>query len=289
LWDWQKWPLNLFSSIATSVLLLDGKGRISRKGTIKTRTLDFDDVYFYKELKYNTFSVSQMCDKKNNVLFTDTECLVLSSNFKLLDESQVLLRVLIKDNIYSIDLKSVVPTGGIKREFSVARTPQKNGVVEKKNRTLIDAARTLIVKETLNIRFIENVPNVKGNEPDCLFDIDSLRISMNYVPVVIRFQTNGIARTKDNIVAGQVKKKKEHEQAYIQITICTTGPLISQALPSPINIARTPACTNAFEEHPFERFSLFKNAFSLPHVPIVTPINDTKIFGNAYDDEAVNS
>ncbi|GKE41020.1 putative ribonuclease H-like domain-containing protein [Tanacetum coccineum] len=56
---------------------------------------------------------SQICDKKDNVLFTDTECLVLSSNFKLLDESQVLLRVPRKDNIYSVDLKSVVPTGGL--------------------------------------------------------------------------------------------------------------------------------------------------------------------------------
>ncbi|GKF18911.1 hypothetical protein Tco_0063829 [Tanacetum coccineum] len=54
----------------------DGKGRISGKGKIKTGTLDFDNVYFCKELKYNLFSVSQICDKKNNVLFTDTECLV---------------------------------------------------------------------------------------------------------------------------------------------------------------------------------------------------------------------
>nr|GEX94942.1 ribonuclease H-like domain-containing protein [Tanacetum cinerariifolium] len=88
----------------------DGKGRISGKGKIKTGTLDFDDVYFCKELKYNMFSVSQICDKKNNVLFTNTECLVLSSNFNLLDEIQVLLRVPRKDNIYSVDLKSVVPT-----------------------------------------------------------------------------------------------------------------------------------------------------------------------------------
>ncbi|GJR52921.1 hypothetical protein Tco_1403442 [Tanacetum coccineum] len=89
----------------------DGKGRISGKDKIKTGSLDFDDVYFCKELKYNLFSMSQICDKKNNVLFTDTECLVLSSDFKLLDESQVLLRVPRKDNIYSVDLKSVVPTG----------------------------------------------------------------------------------------------------------------------------------------------------------------------------------
>nr|GEW83526.1 hypothetical protein [Tanacetum cinerariifolium] len=44
------------------------------------------------ELKFNLFSVSQMCDKKINVLFTNTECVVLSSDFKLLDESQVLLK-----------------------------------------------------------------------------------------------------------------------------------------------------------------------------------------------------
>ncbi|GJX19271.1 putative ribonuclease H-like domain-containing protein [Tanacetum coccineum] len=88
----------------------DSKGRISGKGKIKTGSLDFEDVYFCKELKYNLFSVSQICDKKNKVLFTDTECLVLSSDFKLLDESQVLMRVPRKDNIYSVDLKSVVPS-----------------------------------------------------------------------------------------------------------------------------------------------------------------------------------
>ncbi|GJT47183.1 serine carboxypeptidase 24-like protein [Tanacetum coccineum] len=33
---------------------------------------------------------------------------------------------------------------GIKREFSVARTPQQNGVAERKNKTLIEAARTML-------------------------------------------------------------------------------------------------------------------------------------------------
>ncbi|GJW22528.1 putative ribonuclease H-like domain-containing protein [Tanacetum coccineum] len=464
----------------------DGKGRISGKGKVKTGSLDFDDVYFCKELKYNLFSVSQICDKKNNVLFTDTKCLALSSNFKLLDESQVLLRVPRKDNIYSVDLKSVVPTGGltcliakatidesntwhmrlghinfktmnklvkenlvkglpskifkndhsyvacqkrkqhkafyktklvnsidkplqmlhmdlfgptnvkslmknsyclvvtddfsrfswvfffaikdetsrilktfiteienqldhkvkvircdngtefknsimnqfcemkgINREFSVARTPQQNGVTERKHRTLIEAARTMlvdsklpttfwaeavntacyvlnrvlvikphnktpyelirgipplidfmkpfgcpvtilntrdhlgkfdrradegyfigysvvskamrvfnkrtrIVEETLNIRFLENTPNVKENGPDWLFDVDSLTISMNYVPVVVGNQTNDIAGTKDNIVGGHAQKEKEPEQEYILIPLCTTNPLISQ-------------------------------------------------------------
>ncbi|GKG33839.1 hypothetical protein Tco_0433998, partial [Tanacetum coccineum] len=51
-----------------------GKGYITGKGKIKIGKLDFEDVCFVKELQhFNLFSVSQMCDKKNNVLFTDTE------------------------------------------------------------------------------------------------------------------------------------------------------------------------------------------------------------------------
>ncbi|GKB14829.1 ribonuclease H-like domain-containing protein [Tanacetum coccineum] len=52
-------------------------GKITGKGKIRTGKLDFKDVYFVKELKFNIFSVSQMCDKKNSVLFTDTCCNVL--------------------------------------------------------------------------------------------------------------------------------------------------------------------------------------------------------------------
>nr|GEX78287.1 hypothetical protein [Tanacetum cinerariifolium] len=171
---------------------------------------------------------------------------------------------------------------GIKREFSVAMTPQQNGVAERKNKTLIEATRTMalvikphnktpykvirgrpplidfmkpfgcpvtilntrdylgkfdekadegffvgysvvskamrvfnkrsrIVEETLNIRFLEDTPNVKGNRPDWLFDIDSLTISMNYMLVVAGFQTNG---SKDSAVdAG--KKATEIDESQV--------------------------------------------------------------------------
>nr|GEU52694.1 ribonuclease H-like domain-containing protein [Tanacetum cinerariifolium] len=66
--------------------------KIIGKGKIRTGKLDFEDVYFVKELKFNIFSISQMCDKKNSVLFTDTNYVVLSPDFKLLDEIQVLLK-----------------------------------------------------------------------------------------------------------------------------------------------------------------------------------------------------
>ncbi|GJT86832.1 ribonuclease H-like domain-containing protein [Tanacetum coccineum] len=191
-----------------------------------------------------------MCDKKNSVLFTDTECVVLSPYFKLTDESHVLLKVPRKDNMYSVDLKNVIPQGGltclfakatpdesnlwhrrlghvnfktmnklvkgnlvrglpsklfeinqicvacqkgkqhrascienlidlkvkvircdnrtefknrvmnqfceikgIKREFSVARTPQQNGIAERKNKTLIEAARTMLADTKLPTTF----------------------------------------------------------------------------------------------------------------------------------------
>nr|GEY71274.1 retrovirus-related Pol polyprotein from transposon TNT 1-94 [Tanacetum cinerariifolium] len=42
---------------------------------------------------------------------------------------------------------------GIKREFSNARTPQQNGVAEKINRTLIEAARTMLADAKLPITF----------------------------------------------------------------------------------------------------------------------------------------
>ncbi|GJY28447.1 putative ribonuclease H-like domain-containing protein [Tanacetum coccineum] len=84
-------------------------GKSTGKGTLKTCKLYFEDVYFVKELQFNLFSVSQMCDKKNSVLFTDTRCFVLSPDFKLVDESQVLLKVSRKNNMYSVDMMNIVP------------------------------------------------------------------------------------------------------------------------------------------------------------------------------------
>nr|GEU89742.1 hypothetical protein [Tanacetum cinerariifolium] len=50
-----------------------------------------------------------MCDKKNNVLFTDTECIILSSDFKVPDDNHVLLRVPRENNMYNVDLKNIIP------------------------------------------------------------------------------------------------------------------------------------------------------------------------------------
>ncbi|GJU34437.1 putative ribonuclease H-like domain-containing protein [Tanacetum coccineum] len=200
--------------------------------------------------------------------------------------------------------------------------------------------RTRIIEETLNIIFLKNTPNVKGNGPDWLFDVDSLSVSRNYLPVAAGNKSNGIVGTKDNIVASQAQKEKEHEQEYILISLCTTDPLISQgpkdskgdvgmkptkvdenevsdksgkhdqearsapestpvstAVPSfdtvvpstPVNVVGQSVSTaNESEEQLFERFSPFKNAFTLPPVLNISSMDNTGIFGNAYDDEDVD-
>ncbi|GKC19739.1 ribonuclease H-like domain-containing protein [Tanacetum coccineum] len=100
-------------------------GKTTEKGKIRTGNLDFD-VYFVKELKFNLFSVSQMCDKKNSVLFTDSECFVLSLDVKLTDENHVLLKVPREDNMYSVDLKNIVPKRGFTCLYAKATSDESD-------------------------------------------------------------------------------------------------------------------------------------------------------------------
>ncbi|GJV57715.1 putative ribonuclease H-like domain-containing protein [Tanacetum coccineum] len=52
-----------------------------------------------------------------------------------------------------IDARGRSKEKGIKREYSVARTPQQNGVAERRNRTLIEAARTMLADSKLPTTF----------------------------------------------------------------------------------------------------------------------------------------
>ncbi|GJS13727.1 putative ribonuclease H-like domain-containing protein [Tanacetum coccineum] len=54
---------------------------------------------------------------------------------------------------------------GIKREYSIARTPQQNGVAERKNRTLIEAARTMLADSLLPIQFWAEAVNTACYRP----------------------------------------------------------------------------------------------------------------------------
>nr|GEU74988.1 hypothetical protein [Tanacetum cinerariifolium] len=138
---------------------------------------------------------------------------------------------------------------GIKREFSNARTPQQNGVAERRNQTLIEAARTMLadaklhvtfwaegyfigyslsgkafrvfnkrtkkIEENLHVDFLENKSIEKGIGPDCLFDIDTLTNSMNYVPVVVTGTSTNISGTKEDV--HQAVKEEESPLKFIAL------------------------------------------------------------------------
>nr|GEV71126.1 hypothetical protein [Tanacetum cinerariifolium] len=161
---------------------------------------------------------------------------------------------------------------GIKREYSVAKTPQQNEVAMRRNKTLIEAARTMLVDSKLPTTFWAEVVNtdcyvlnralvtkphnktpyelINGRPPlidfmktfGCPVIILNIKDNLGKfngkadegyfvwysVVIVIGNQTNGIARSKENLVVGQDEKKKELKQEYIMIPICTTNLLISQ-------------------------------------------------------------
>nr|GEW70836.1 hypothetical protein [Tanacetum cinerariifolium] len=255
----------------------DGKGRISGKGKIKTGTLDFDDVYFYKELK-------ALVIKPHN----KTPYELIRGRPPLIDFIKhfgYLVTILnTRDYLGKFDKKA-------NEGFFV-------GCSEVSKAMRVFNKRTRIVEETLNIRFLENAPNVKGNRSDWLFDIDSLTISINYVPVVTGFQTNGIAGTKDNIVADesqvsdngrqddQVTRSKFEglpQQASqtkhinstnsfntISSSVNTAGPsFVNAALPSPINAAGTPATME--EEVDINNVDL---SYTIPDAPFTKFLKD---------------
>nr|GEY60022.1 hypothetical protein [Tanacetum cinerariifolium] len=233
-------------------------GKITSKGKIRTRKLDFDDVYFVKELKFNLFSVLQMSDKKNSVLFTDIECVVLSSDFKLLDENHVLRRVPRENNMYNVDLKNIVPLGDLTCPFAKSTLDESNlwhrrlGHINFKtmNKLVKDPlgkfdgkadegflvgysvsskafrvfnSRTRIVHETLHIIFLENQPNIAGSGPTWLFDIDILTQSMNYQPVVARNHPNSSACIQENLDAGKEGKEPISTQKYVLLPLWSTS------------------------------------------------------------------
>nr|GEV47340.1 hypothetical protein [Tanacetum cinerariifolium] len=90
-------PTANFEEISRGYIAFGGNpkdGKISSKGKIKAGKLDSDDVYFVKELKFNIFSVSQMVPRENNM--------------------------------YNVDLKNVVPSGGLTCLFAKATLDESN-------------------------------------------------------------------------------------------------------------------------------------------------------------------
>nr|GFA59193.1 putative ribonuclease H-like domain-containing protein [Tanacetum cinerariifolium] len=125
------------------------------------------------------------------------------------------------------DLNQFCGLKEIKREFSVPRTPQQNGIAERKNRTLIEAARTMLANLLLPIPFWAEAANtacysnVAGTGPTWLFDINSLTRTMNYQPVNARNQTNSGAGFQDKFDAQKVGE--EVDQSYMLFPVWSIG------------------------------------------------------------------
>nr|GEY42679.1 ribonuclease H-like domain-containing protein [Tanacetum cinerariifolium] len=250
-------------------------GKITGKGKIKTGKLDFDGIYFVKGLKFNLFSVSPMCDEKNNVLFTDTECLVLSPDFKLPDESQVLLRVPRENNMYNVNLKNIVPSGDLTCLFAKATNDKSNLWHRRKNKTLIEAARTILTDSLLPIPFWAEVVNTacyvqnKNNEEDAAFDgkehdIDAKKPESE---VFLSPSSSAQSRKQDD------KTKKE---AKGKIHVNATGFIVPTFGQNSLNSTNTfsDAGPSNTDVSPTYGKSLFIDASQLPDDPDMIELED---------------
>nr|GEZ85689.1 putative ribonuclease H-like domain-containing protein [Tanacetum cinerariifolium] len=163
-----------------------GGCKITGKGTIKTDKLEFENVYFVKDLKQNLvrglptkyFENDHTCNaclkrKQDKASFMTGDFSRFTWTFflKTKDETSGILKKFITEieNLKDLKVKIIRCDNGvefrnkemndfcsrkwIKREFSNARTPQQNGVAERRNRTLIEAARTMLADAKLPVTF----------------------------------------------------------------------------------------------------------------------------------------
>nr|GEV81560.1 putative ribonuclease H-like domain-containing protein [Tanacetum cinerariifolium] len=179
---WNKTHLADYQEFKGSSVAFGGSnGRITGKGKIKADRLDFENVYYVEELKhYNLFSVSQMCDKKNKgnlvrglpskIFENDKTCVACQKGKQhkasckaKTDETTPILKDFIRhaENQFNYKVKTIrsdngtkfknnelielCGSKGTKEEYSNSKTPQQNRVADRKNRTLIEAARTMVL------------------------------------------------------------------------------------------------------------------------------------------------
>jgi hypothetical protein len=69
----------------------------------------------------------------------------------------------------NLQVEEYLEEEGIKHEFSAPYTPQQNGVVDRKNRTLIDMARTMLGEYKTSERFWSEAVNTACHAINCLY------------------------------------------------------------------------------------------------------------------------
>nr|GFB35119.1 hypothetical protein [Tanacetum cinerariifolium] len=130
-------------------------GKITGKGIIKTDNLDFEDVYFVKELKFNLL----VCHRSSKDKTTGLLKKFIIEIENLVDKKVKIIRCDSRTEFKNNVMNDFCTMKGIRREFSVARTLQQNSVAERRNRTLIEAAKTMLADSKLPAIFWAEVVN----------------------------------------------------------------------------------------------------------------------------------
>nr|GEU42241.1 putative ribonuclease H-like domain-containing protein [Tanacetum cinerariifolium] len=124
-----------------------GRGKITGKGSIKTVVTD----------DFSRFSWTFFLKPKDETSRIHRNFITDIENLKYLN-----VKIIRSDNrgeFRNKEMDEFCSRKGIKREFSNARTPQQNGVAERRNRTLIEATRTMLADAKLPVTFWAEVVN----------------------------------------------------------------------------------------------------------------------------------
>nr|GEY28296.1 retrovirus-related Pol polyprotein from transposon TNT 1-94 [Tanacetum cinerariifolium] len=127
-WTKLQRDLEVQKSIYCKVAKIVGYGDYQMGETIISR------LYYVEGLKHNLFSVGQFCDGGLEVAFRQHSCHII--NMDKTDNGP---------EFVNKTLTVLFEKVGISHQTSVPRSPQQNEVVERRNRTLMEAARTMLI------------------------------------------------------------------------------------------------------------------------------------------------
>ncbi|GJR81963.1 putative ribonuclease H-like domain-containing protein [Tanacetum coccineum] len=148
---------------------------------------------------------------------------------------------------------------GIKREFRVARTPQQNGVAERKNRTIIEAARAMLADSLLPIPFWAEAVNTA-----CYV--------LNRVLVTKPQNKTPYELLIDDATRQAFEEEKRKSASTKSATRATSINKLNTGRPS-VNTANTP----------------YVSAASTPTEDVSNAFPNDGIFSGAYDDDDVGA
>ncbi|KAK1429967.1 hypothetical protein QVD17_12353 [Tagetes erecta] len=137
----------------TYMLNMGSKESTSTVTCLLSKASSFESFQWHRRLGHINFKILNKL-VKNNLSETAEELMKLIPQIEVLGKRKV--QAIRSDNgteFRNHIFNSFCEQRGILRQFSAARTPQQNGVAERKNRTLVEAARTMLIESKLPIIF----------------------------------------------------------------------------------------------------------------------------------------